>query len=83
MKQYNGSVLSNGDDDVQRVDSNNYSNNYSDPDQAPVVIEEVDEEYRSNEDDDFAVLAQEETIPDFEGLRQRAISDDITNPYMG
>jgi hypothetical protein len=61
------------------------SNNYSDPDQAPVVIEEVDEEYRSNEDedeDDFAVLAQE-VNPDFEGLRQRAISDDLPNPYVG
>lgn len=44
-----------------------------------MVIEEVDEEYRSNEDD-FNELV-EESMPDFEGLRQRAISDDIKNPY--
>lgn len=61
------------------------SNNYSDPDQAPVVIEEVDEEeYRSNEGDLFEDLtANLESSPDFEGLRQRAISDDVTNPYVG
>lgn len=28
------------------------------------------------------MAAQEETSPDFEGLRQRAISDDISNPYL-
>ena len=79
MKQYNGSVLSNNEDEVIRVNSDNYS----DPDyEAPVVIEEVDEEYRSNEEDDFANVAAEETSPDFEGLRQRAISDDISNPYL-
>lgn len=50
-----------------------------------MVIEEDDDEYRSNEDqDDFGGLAAEiENGPDyFEGLRQRAISDDLANPYV-
>ena len=49
-------MLSNNDEDeLIRVNSDNYS----DPEhfEAPVVIEEVDEEYRSNEEDDFANLA--------------------------
>lgn len=52
------------------------------------MIEELDEEYRSNEDDeeeaDFGGLAAEmDKSPDyFEGLRQRAISDELGNPYV-
>ena len=48
-------MLSNGEDDVIRQNSDNYSD--PDHEQAPVVIEEVDEEYRSNEEDDFANMA--------------------------
>jgi hypothetical protein len=72
VKQYHGSVLSNGEDDVMRVNSNNYSDQEEEPEQAPVVIEELEDEYRSNEDNnDFGVLADEphEKSPDFEGLR--------------
>jgi len=48
-----------------------------------VVIEEVDEEYRSNEEYDLCDsggLAEMESGPENSiGLRQRAISHDLTN----
>lgn len=63
---------------------------YSD---TPEVIEETLEEYRSNEDvaeepnmeePDLSGIAADiqEQEDQFEGLRQRAVSDDIQNPYI-